>query len=136
MQLNERQKIGLYIVGFGAVFYTMGIFLFLDRVLISFGNILMVSGILTIMGLSKGSRFLFTPGKLKGTFLFLVGFFLVIIKWSFLGTIMELVGIFLLFSGFIPTVFGFLTHVPIVGPFFDYLFSRNIFGTSFRKSIV
>ncbi|KAF1741818.1 hypothetical protein MXB_564, partial [Myxobolus squamalis] len=107
--------------------------------------ILMVSGIFIIMGFYKTYRLLFTFEKLKGTLCFLLGFVLVILKWSFIGMVLELIGIFLLFghiisyfkiSGFIPIMLSFMNKIPVLGWIIDYLTTNNIFPSYFRKSIV
>lgn len=44
-ELTDLQKIGLGLVGFGSCFLVLGMFLFLDRVLLGLGNILFLAGL-------------------------------------------------------------------------------------------
>ncbi|CBY22548.1 unnamed protein product [Oikopleura dioica] len=40
-ELTDLQKIGLGLVSFGWIFLMMGLFLFLDRVLLGLGNVML-----------------------------------------------------------------------------------------------
>lgn len=57
--------------------------------------------------------------KTQGTAFFLGGTALVVIGWTMVGMAVETYGFWVLFSGFIPTVLGFLRKVPILGRILD-----------------
>lgn len=56
--------------------------------------------------------------KWRGIVLFFCGIFLVLIKRSFVGMIVETFGMVAMFGGLLPIVVSFLSSVPVVGPLF------------------
>ena len=63
IQLTDLQKIGLGLVFFGFSFMTIGVFLFLDRVLLALGNLLILSGLFLIIGLGRTFNFFWQPSN-------------------------------------------------------------------------
>ncbi|XP_044307302.1 vesicle transport protein GOT1A isoform X3 [Varanus komodoensis] len=86
MEITEIQKIGVGLVGFGVFFLLFGVMLYMDSVLLAFGN----------------------KQKLKGTSFFLGGIVIVLLKWPLLGMLLEAYGFINLFRNFFPIAFGFL----------------------------
>ena len=76
------------------------------------GNILFLLGLLIIIGLQKTVVFFARPQKLKGTAAFVIGIVLILVKWAFVGFLVELYGIFVLFGDFFSTIAGFAGSVP------------------------
>uniref|UniRef100_A0A493T300 Golgi transport 1A n=1 Tax=Anas platyrhynchos platyrhynchos TaxID=8840 RepID=A0A493T300_ANAPP len=70
---KKRERIGLGLVGFGAFFILFGMLLYFDSVLLAFGNILFLSGLVFIIGFRRTFTFFFQRQKLKGTSFFLGG---------------------------------------------------------------
>ena len=61
-----------------------------------------------------------SPQKLvQGSGFYLAGVLLVLWGWSVVGILLESYGFFVLFSGFFPTVLGFLRRLPGFGPVLD-----------------
>jgi hypothetical protein len=56
---------------------------------------------------------------LQGSGFFLTGVCLVIYGWAVIGMLLETYGFWLLFSGFFPTVLGFLRRLPFLGSVLD-----------------
>merc|ERR1739845_172047 len=115
ISLSDNQKIGIGLTGFGCVFLFLGMMLFFDRVLLSFGNILFLSGMSFIIGLNRTFNFFFQPHKLKGSCLFFAGIITVVLGWTFTGFILEAYGFFVLFAGFFPAMISFMKRVPVIG---------------------
>ena len=65
----------------------------------------------------------------QGTALFLVGVFLVLMGWTWLGFIVETYGFWLLFKGFIPTVLTFFRRIPILGKILDLPILKSVFSS-------
>lgn len=80
------------------------------------GNILLLIGLTILIGYQKTFAFFARKQKLKGTAAFFAGLFLILIRWAFVGFLVELYGIFILFGDFIGTFLGFLRNVPVMGP--------------------
>ena len=56
---------------------------------------------------------------MQGSACFLTGVVLILIKWALVGICVETYGFWLLFSGFFPTVLGFLRRLPVLGSILD-----------------
>ena len=61
IELTDLQKIGLGLVGFGGLFLTFGVFLFLDKVLLALGNILFLAGLCLLIGVGRTMNFFWQP---------------------------------------------------------------------------
>jgi hypothetical protein len=44
-----------------------------------------------------------------------MGLFLILMRWAFIGFLIELYGIFVLFGDFLGTILGFGRNIPVVG---------------------
>ncbi|XP_061486360.1 vesicle transport protein GOT1A isoform X1 [Rhineura floridana] len=108
IEITEIQKIGVGLVGFGMFFLLFGVLLYMDSVLLAFGNILFLSGLAIIIGLRRTFGFFFQKQKFKGTSFFLGGIFIVLFRWPVLGMLLETYGFINLFRSFFPIAFGFL----------------------------
>ncbi|TKA79251.1 hypothetical protein B0A49_00911 [Cryomyces minteri] len=91
--------------------------MFFDRAMLAMGNILFIAGLTMIIGLQKTGRFFARRQKLKGTAAFVAGIILILVRWPFIGFLVELYGIFVLFGDFFTTIAGFMYNVPVVGPY-------------------
>ena len=55
--------------------------------------------------------------KLKGTAAFAAGIVLILLRWAFVGFVVELYGLFVLFGDFLNTIAGFANNIPVIGPY-------------------
>lgn len=102
----------------GGFFLIGGVVLFFDRAMLAMGNILFLIGLTILIGHQKTFAFFARKQKLKGTAAFFTGLSLILVRWAFVGFLVELYGIFILFGDFIGTFLGFVRNVPVVGPLF------------------
>uniref|UniRef100_A0A6J0TZE3 Vesicle transport protein GOT1A n=1 Tax=Pogona vitticeps TaxID=103695 RepID=A0A6J0TZE3_9SAUR len=123
MEITELQKIGVGLMGFGLFFLLFGMMLYMDAVLLAFGNILILSGLAVIIGLRRTFSFFFQKPKLKGTSFFLGGIVIVLLKWPLLGMLLEIYGFINLFRSFFPIAFGFLGSLVNI-PFLSKMFQK------------
>ncbi|XP_061486361.1 vesicle transport protein GOT1A isoform X2 [Rhineura floridana] len=123
IEITEIQKIGVGLVGFGMFFLLFGVLLYMDSVLLAFGNILFLSGLAIIIGLRRTFGFFFQKQKFKGTSFFLGGIFIVLFRWPVLGMLLETYGFINLFRSFFPIAFGFLGSLVNI-PFLSKLFQK------------
>ncbi|WOL00408.1 vesicle transport protein GOT1 [Canna indica] len=119
-EISELKKAGIGLVGFGIFFSFLGIILFFDRGLLALGNIFSLSGVALLLGWRSALQ-LFTRNY-KGSIPFLVGLFLIFVRWPIAGIILEIYGSVVLFSGYGPSLKGFLYHIPVVGSILQYTF--------------
>ncbi|KAH3687284.1 hypothetical protein WICPIJ_001746 [Wickerhamomyces pijperi] len=74
----------------------------------------------TAAGPQKTFTFFTRPQKLRGTIAFCLGIFLILIKWSFFGFLIEGFGILQLFGDFFAVIVTFLRSMPIIGPILSH----------------
>lgn len=115
LPINDYQKIGIGVTGFGLLFLFLGMMLFFDRGLLAIGNILFISGLGLVIGLERTFRFFFQREKLRGSAFFLGGIIIVLYGWPVIGMVVEIYGFIQLFKGFFPVVINFLRRVPVIG---------------------
>ncbi|XP_058711496.1 vesicle transport protein GOT1A isoform X2 [Poecile atricapillus] len=117
VSLSDFQRIGVGLVGFGLFFLLFGILLYFDSVLMAFGNLLFLSGLVFIIGFRRTFTFFFQRSKLKGTSFFFGGLIVVLMRWPILGMLLEAYGFISLFRSFFPVAFGFLgslANIPLL----------------------
>ncbi|KAF4789669.1 hypothetical protein TURU_148936 [Turdus rufiventris] len=98
VSLSDFQRIGVGLVGFGLFFLLFGILLYFDSVLLAFGNLLFLSGLVFIIGFRRTFTFFFQRPKLKGTSFFFGGLLVVLMRWPILGMLLEAYGFISLFK--------------------------------------
>jgi len=57
-----------------------------------------------------------------------VGIILILIRWTFVGFVVELYGIFVLFGDFLLTIAGYLGAIPVVGPYLRLAIEKVVGG--------
>lgn len=102
--------------------------LFFDRAMLAMGNILFLIGLTIIIGPQKTLLFFARKQKAKGTGAFFLGLVLILMKWTFIGFIVEAYGIVILFGDFLGTIAGFARGLPVVGPYIGALADRMSVG--------
>ncbi|GLV32186.1 uncharacterized protein CBL_11857 [Carabus blaptoides fortunei] len=114
-EINDIQKIGVGLAGFGIAFLFLGVLLLFDKGLLAIGNILFIAGLACVIGLERTFRFFFQKHKAKASIAFFGGIIIVLLGWPLIGMLVETYGFVLLFSGFFPVAINFLRRVPILG---------------------
>ncbi|BAH94816.1 Os10g0337600 [Oryza sativa Japonica Group] len=64
-EMNDLQKIGIGLTGFGVFFSFLGIIFFFDKGLLAMGNILFLSGLGLTIGLKSTLQFFTKPKNYK-----------------------------------------------------------------------
>ncbi|XP_054275001.1 vesicle transport protein GOT1B [Macrosteles quadrilineatus] len=118
-EITDVQKIGVGLAGFGVFFLFLGVILLFDRGLLAIGNILFVAGLAAVIGFERTFRFFFQRHKTRASIAFFGGIVIILYGWAFVGTLLELYGFVLLFSGFFPVAINFLRRVPVLGTFLN-----------------
>jgi hypothetical protein len=120
---TDNIKIGIILVSLGLFFLALGIILFFDGGLLTIGNICLLSGFPFLLGFRNTLAF-FNPfrrrDKLRALLLFFSGLTLVMVfRWAFIGIVLELAGMVLVFAGFLRNIVSTCRMLPVVGPLFD-----------------
>jgi len=89
--------------------------------LLAMGNILFLIGLTLIIGVQKTIVFFTRRQKLQGTAAFTAGIILILLRWPFIGFMIELYGSVILFGDFFSTIAGFVGNIPVVGPYIQKL---------------
>lgn len=93
---------------------------FFDRALLALGNILFLLGVLLIIGPEKTYVFFSRESKRRGSFLLFSGVILILMKWTFIGFMVESLGIVGLFGDFFGIIVQFLRSLPLIGPILSH----------------
>jgi hypothetical protein len=93
-----------------------------------FQQILFLIGLTIIIGPQKTLLFFARKQKLKGTAAFFSGLALILLRWTFIGFIVEAYGIAVLFGDFLGTIAGFARGIPVVGPYIGLAVDRMGLG--------
>jgi len=132
--VDDVQKIGIGMTSFGVIFTTLGVVLFFDKLLLSMGNIMFLSGVTVTIGPKRALKFFVRQQNIGGSFAFVGGLTLVVCGWPIVGACMEFYGFLALFSAFFPTVFLFLKRFPIVGTFISGPWVKNLIAKLAKTS--
>ncbi|KAJ0977015.1 hypothetical protein J5N97_012489 [Dioscorea zingiberensis] len=121
-ELSETKKVGIGLIGFSIFFSILGVLLFFDRGLLALGNIFFLSGVALLLGWQSTWQLFTRRANYKGSLCFLVGLFLIFVRWPIVGIIFEIYGSVVLFGGFWPSTKVFLFQIPVLGWLLQYPF--------------
>lgn len=121
-EINEQKKVGLGLIGFGIFFLFLGVILFFDRGLLALGNIFCLMGVGLLLGWRSTWQLFTSRANYKGSACFLLGIFFIFVRWPIIGIILEIYAAVVLFSGFWPSVKGFLYQIPFLGWILHFVF--------------
>lgn len=107
-------EFGVSFTAGGIFFFVFGIMTFFDSALLALGNVLFIIGITLIIGPQRTIAFFSRPTKLRGTICFILGILLILLKYAFIGFILESFGILGLFGDFFGTIVQFLRSIPYI----------------------
>ncbi|KAJ3138088.1 Golgi Transport [Geranomyces variabilis] len=93
----------------GALFFAAGVLLMLDRGLMAVGNLMFLIGVISLIGPGSSIAFFSRRDRAASSVCLFGGIAMVLLKWPFLGLIVEAFGIFNLFGPFLPTVYRFVS---------------------------
>lgn len=119
-ELTEIKKAGLGLIGFGFFFTFLGVLLFFDRGLLALGNIFSLMGVSLLLGWQSTLNLFTSRRNYKGSLPFVLGLFLILVRWPIIGIIFEIYGAVVLFSGFAPSISAFLYQIPVIGWLLQY----------------
>ncbi|KAF5123787.1 Protein transport protein GOT1 [Metarhizium anisopliae] len=113
-------EIGVVFCSGGGLFLIGGVMLFFDRAM----YILFLIGLTIIIGPQKTLLFFARKQKAKGTAAFFAGLTMILMRWTFIGFLVEAYGIVILFGDFLGTIAGFARGIPVVGPYIGMVVDR------------
>ena len=117
MIFSDNNKIGMFLVTAGVCSFMTGIFFFFERSLLLLGDICFIVGICILLGVKGSLGFFMKKSKLIPSMIYLFGFFFLVMRWAFVGAIVQLYALFSMFKSFLPFIFEYLMSLPVIGPF-------------------
>jgi len=109
------RRLGLMLTSGGSVLLILGITMFFNKMLIRYGNFLVLLGIPLFVGPARAVRYFGNPKKLRATSCVAAGIFLTIMwGWPMLGLILQAFGILNLFGNMFPMVWAVAKNMPVV----------------------
>ena len=118
--VSENSKLGIIFMAFGFGLYFMGCMSLFSRSLLLMGNIFFLAGMGLMFGLKGSFSFFFGKNKARSTGIFFLGLLLVVMRWSFIGGLVQIVGLLGIFKSFLPTIFDWLIALPGIGHVLKY----------------
>ncbi|EME88741.1 uncharacterized protein MYCFIDRAFT_185301 [Pseudocercospora fijiensis CIRAD86] len=115
--LSDSQKIGVAFCTGGGFFLLFGLILLFDRALLAMGDILFLIGITLLLGPQRTFAFFARKQKWRGSLAFWAGILLILIRWPFIGFLVQTYGMFILFGEFFKTLASFAYNIPVIGPY-------------------
>ena len=94
--------------------------MFLDRGFLIIANFSFLMGVVALIGPKNTVAFFAKKSKMASSAVYFAGLIVIIIGYrffTFLGFLMQLYGIFMLFRSFIKTLFAYCQTLPVIGPF-------------------
>jgi hypothetical protein len=91
-------------------------------------QLLFLIGLTIIIGPQKTLVFFARKQKAKGSAAFFAGLSLILLRWTFIGFLIEAYGIAILFGDFLGTIAGFARGLPVVGPYIGMAVDRMGLG--------
>ncbi|XP_010650463.1 vesicle transport protein GOT1 isoform X2 [Vitis riparia] len=80
-EMTEQKRVGLGLIGFGIFFTFLGVILFFDRGLLALGNIFWLTGVALLIGWRSTWNLFSNRANYKGSISFLLGLFLIFVRW-------------------------------------------------------
>ena len=100
----------------GVLFFILG-FLAMSRQFLLTGNICMIIGILVYLRPNKAMSFVTGKDTINGIGIFVVGFILILLRHSFIGAVVELIGSYWFAGGILNIITSILSLIPGVSLF-------------------
>lgn len=112
--LSDGQRIGVGLCLLGLSLGFVGVLCFLDRALLTLGNLAFMSGIGLVLGGRKTLKFfVLKPQKWKASLIYILGVLLIALGYSLIGLPLQMYGLLRLFASFLPQVLGAVRLSPI-----------------------
>lgn len=113
MSVNETGAVTIFT---GSLVLISGVFFLSDKALVISGNLLIICGFVIV--LRSGTFSVFKLEKLHGTAFFALGISMLLMKYAFLGVLLEVIGLLMIFKASLPSVnslfYSVLLRKPIV----------------------
>lgn len=101
-----------------------------NRRMLLASNFLIFVGVFLILGTQKFIKFFSSKKRIPGTILTVFGLLLIIIKKNVWGGLIQIVGVLILFGGFLPKLMNILQKIPYIGKYFRFALPSFFYQTN------
>lgn len=122
-------EIGMFLLTVSMILYTLGVMFLFRRSLILMSNVYCIKiqllfflGLYFFIGITGIVKFFTKKGKVQGSGVYFIGLALIVIQFTFIGTIVQLIGLFIIFRSFLPEFYDYLCRLPFVGSYLSIVF--------------
>lgn len=123
---SDMAKIGLMLTGFGCFFFLIGFLMGLDSAMLTIGNLLFVAGVALTMGPQRCRNFFLDRRRKRSSILFFIGIVLVMLRWCFIGLLVQGFGGLNLFGNFFPMLVRVAESMPVIGPLLQHPMAQQV----------
>ena len=120
----------MFLLAAAGLLYFLGIILFFKRSMILISNvdqfvfqILFILGLYFFIGITGIVKFFTKKGKIKGSAVYFGGLITIVLGWSFIGAVLQILGFLMIFRTFLPDFYDYICRVPVIG---RYLSKKSI----------
>lgn len=105
-------EVGMGLLVIALFLYVVGLTLFFNRTFLLIANIFFLGGIYFFVGFSSTVGFFMKKGKRRGSALYFSGILLILLHFSLIGSLLQGIGVFLMFKSFIPACLDTIRFIP------------------------
>lgn len=80
-------------------------------------QLLFLLGLYFFIGITGIVKFFTKKGKVQGSGVYFLGLVLIVIEFTFVGTVIQMAGLFIIFRSFLPEFYDYLCRLPFVGSY-------------------
>ena len=131
---NSYRNLGTLLTVAGGMSFLSSMLSGFNRRMTIASNLLLFAGVYLILGTRRFIRFMTEQKRLPGAALYGLGFLLVLFKRNVLGGLLELIGTFALFGGFLPRFMNMMQKVPYIGKYFRFALPSFIYRQSEQET--
>lgn len=91
-------------------------------------QVLFLVGLYFFIGITGIIKFFTKKGKIQGSGVYFIGLVLIVLQFTFVGTLVQLIGLFIIFRSFLPDFYDYICRLPVVGSYLSkyILYSQKV----------
>ena len=134
MNENNYANLGTLLTVAGGLSFLSSMLAGFNRRMTIASDLLLIAGVYLILGTRRFVAFVTDQKRIIGSILYVLGLFLVLIGRSGWGGLLELIGMFGLFGGFLPRFMNIMQKVPYIGKYFRFALPSFIYKQAQRET--
>ena len=125
MNEENMMQLGKILSGAGCAGFVLGFIAKCHRGMLICSNVLFFVGIFLIIGFERAKKLFTRQKSVHGTVFLAIGLIFTVINHGFIGSVLQLIGAFVVFGGFVPVIMVHLRKLPIIGLLFKINFDSH-----------